>query len=78
MMPEAFYLVFTNDQLKRHIWDPLWFPDQISNVFSKLEAAVVNGKKPNYANVIDVLKGEQLKCSATDIMFTNAIMLMEI
>lgn len=71
MIPSVFYRVFTDPRLKAAIWDPMWFPEESSKMFTQLQSAVQKRKDPSYDNVVSILKGSKLKCRGTEIFFES-------
>ncbi len=70
-MPEVFYVVFTDPTIQAAIWDPMWFPEDSSRMFLKLQKAVTDRKEPSFSNTVDMLKGSRLKCQGTGILFEH-------
>jgi len=66
LIPEIYYRVFTNPDLIRRLWEPLWFPDEGSEMYKKIGRAIVNETKPSYDNIVSMLKGFKLKCALMD------------
>lgn len=71
MIPEVYYPVMTNESLRRILWEPLWFPDEISTAFIRLDSAIKSNKKITYDVILDVLNGLRLKCRATELVLAG-------
>ena len=70
MIPEIYYTVFTDKDLKALFYDTMWFTEDISPVFQDITAAV-QGRKPNdYNTVISILRPRKLKCNLLNDMIT--------
>ena len=65
LIPEVFYAVFTNEELKALFWDPLWFPNDSSNVYDMIINHIENKKTNSISSIIDILKNVKLKCDIT-------------
>ena len=65
LIPEIFRSVFTDNNLKSLIWDPLWFPEDVSKVYSLLIKSIINEDKNGVSTIFSILKNIKLKCNIT-------------
>lgn len=77
LIPEIFRAVFktefgVNNMIKPLIWDPLWFPDDVSTVYNALRISIKNGDENSMGTILSILKNIKLKCNIT----TNLVKLL--
>lgn len=71
MLPEVFYVVFTNQKLRNLLFDNLWSLDDYSLLYKRIHEAVMIKKSPNLENIIEILKDIKIKCNLTKTLFDN-------
>jgi serine/threonine protein kinase len=71
LIPEIFYPVMTNKILKALLFDSLFFPDELSTIYTKIYAAILNKNSNSYTVITEILKGLKLKCGANTILLNN-------
>ncbi len=75
LIPEVFYAVFTNTQLKSIIWDSLWLPKEESKMYEKIYKMVRDKKGPSFDNTLTILKGAKVKCDLTSDILERLIVM---
>lgn len=61
-----------NPELKRILWDPLWFPDEVTQVWIQLGEGINNKcDSTNIDYLVTFLVGRKLKCSITKIILDS-------
>jgi len=65
LMPEFYYPVMTNETYRRVIWDNLWFPDDYSEMWNRLNLYL---GKSDYDTIVTMLRGIKLKCRINEIL----------
>lgn len=68
MMPEVFYKVFNDAELQIKIWQPLWFPEDISGMYLNIRDSVLAGKDPSFNNAVSLLSKTKLKCKVSNLL----------
>lgn len=71
LIPEIFYPLMTNKILKALLFDSLWFPDELSTIYTRIYSAILQNKPNSYTVITEILKGLKLKCNANTILLTN-------
>lgn len=69
--PAVFYSFFGNDDMVKYIWEPLWFQDDLQEIFSRIQKSISQGKGGSYQNTVPLLMNIKLKCHATTILFDS-------
>lgn len=71
MMPEVFFKIFSDAELQMKLWQPLWFPDDSSEMFVKIRDSVDSNVDPSFKNVVSILSKTKLKCNlSSDLIKT--------
>ena len=71
LIPEIFYPIMTNRILKALLFDSLWFPDELSTIYTRIYTAILQGQPNSYTIITEILKGLKLKCGANSILLNN-------
>ena len=68
---EVFYTVFFDEELSLFLFDSLFFQDDKTKVFRRIEKIVNSSSKNKHdiSNILKVLKGIKLRCLATERLF---------
>ncbi len=70
LIPQIYYRVFTDPELKRIIWDSLWHPQE-TKIFGEIQKLVESDKGTTYPDILNLLKGKWIKCNITDILISE-------
>lgn len=71
LTPSFFIPVFSSSELKRRIWDPLFLPEESSRIYQSLYSAQGNKNPNSTGEILDLLKGFQLKCNVLDLLLDS-------
>ena len=71
LIPEIFYPIMTNRILKALLFDSLWFPDELSTIYTRIYSAILQGRPNSYTIITEILKGLKLKCGANSVLLNN-------
>ena len=68
---EVFYAVFFDEELSLFLFDSMFFQDDKTKVFRRIEKIVNSSSKNKHdiSNILKVLKGIKLRCLATERLF---------
>ena len=68
-LPGIFYQLFTSPTLKSATFDLMFFPDDLTTIYSRIYSTVKNRIQPGYDRILTILDGIKLKCRLTSILF---------
>ena len=71
LIPEIFYPIMTNRILKALLFNSLWFPDELSTIYTRIYSAILQNKPNSYTVITEILKGLKLKCGANSVLLNN-------
>jgi hypothetical protein len=70
-LPEVFYPIMSDVQLKRLLFDEVWHPEDTSKIYTRLYNIVSSGDLLKFDQILDILKGIRIKCNLTTQLFEN-------
>lgn len=68
LIPEVFRQIFMTPELKKLIWDPLWFPTDETTIYNLLISTINRQNDGSYETILNLLRGLRLKCQITSIL----------
>lgn len=71
LTPSFFIPIFSSSELKKRIWDPLFLPEESSQIYQNLYSAQGNKNPNSTGEILDLLKGFQLKCNILDLLLDS-------
>ena len=67
LIPEIYYAIMENPNLRMTLWDSLWHSRDHSRIYTRITEAMLKGTTGfGYADVVNLLKDVWLKCDLTD------------
>lgn len=67
LIPQFHYSVFdSNTNLKKLLWDPLWFPVDREVMYNRVVSLMNRGSSILFDDIVTILRNIRLKCNVTD------------